>query len=69
MTKADRAPERVDAVISRARSELAGTGLAEAPAVVVSAQRGTGLEALSLIHISRDHELTDAVTAALEEIR
>ena len=45
VTKADRAPERVDAVISRARSELAGTGLAEAPAVVVSAQRGTGLEA------------------------
>lgn len=44
VTKADRARERVDAVVAQARAELAGTGLAAAPAVVVSAQEGTGLD-------------------------
>ncbi|WP_144941980.1 selenocysteine-specific translation elongation factor [Kocuria salsicia] len=44
VTKADRAPERVADVVAQARAELAGTGLAEAPAVVVSAQDGTGLD-------------------------
>ncbi|MGX0886118.1 selenocysteine-specific elongation factor [Kocuria rhizophila] len=57
VTKEDRAPERVDAVISRARSELAGTGLAQAPAVVVSAGQGTGLD-----------ELRDALDAVLHDV-
>lgn len=43
ITKADRAPDRVDTVLAQARAELAGTGLASAPAVVVSAVAGTGL--------------------------
>ncbi|MFC7400748.1 selenocysteine-specific translation elongation factor [Citricoccus sp. GCM10030269] len=46
LTKADRAPDRVDAVLAQTRAELAGTGLSEAPAVVVSAREGTGLDAL-----------------------
>lgn len=46
ITKADRAPERVDAVLAQARTELAGTGLAQAPAVVVSATTGAGLDQL-----------------------
>ncbi|WNB89253.1 selenocysteine-specific translation elongation factor [Glutamicibacter protophormiae] len=57
VTKEDRAPERVDAVISHARSELAGTGLAQAPAVVVSARQGTGL-----------NELRDALDAVLHDV-
>lgn len=44
VTKADRAPERVADVVARARAELAGTGLADAPAVAVSAREGTGLD-------------------------
>ncbi|MDO4918820.1 selenocysteine-specific translation elongation factor [Kocuria sp.] len=44
VTKADRAPERVDAVVAQARAQLAATGLGEAPAVAVSAQHGTGLD-------------------------
>ena len=44
VTKADRAPERVADVVARARAELAGTGLADAPAVAVSARGGTGLD-------------------------
>lgn len=46
VTKADRAPDRVDAVIATARSELATTGLSDAPAVVVSAAKRTGLAGL-----------------------
>ena len=46
VTRSDLAPERVDEVIARAREELAGTGLADAPSVVVSGTRGTGLEEL-----------------------
>jgi selenocysteine-specific elongation factor len=46
LTKADRAPDRVDAVLAQARAELAGTALAEAPAVVVSALTGDGLDEL-----------------------
>ena len=44
VTKADRAPERVADVVARARAELVGTGLADAPAVAVSAREGTGLD-------------------------
>ncbi|OMH35269.1 selenocysteine-specific translation elongation factor [Tersicoccus sp. Bi-70] len=46
LTRADRAPERVFATLSQARAELAGTGLRDAPAVVVSAVDGTGLDEL-----------------------
>ncbi|MBX7557860.1 50S ribosome-binding GTPase, partial [Streptomyces sp. tea 10] len=44
VTKAERAPERVADVVARARAELVGTGLADAPAVAVSAREGTGLD-------------------------
>ncbi|MGN7200492.1 selenocysteine-specific translation elongation factor [Arthrobacter sp. SAFR-044] len=44
LSRADRASgQRVAEVLSRARTELAGTGLRDAPAVVVSAIDGTGL--------------------------
>ncbi|MCK0439886.1 selenocysteine-specific translation elongation factor [Gordonia alkaliphila] len=47
VTRTDRAtPERVAEVIGQARDELSGTGLAEAPAVAVSAITGDGLDAL-----------------------
>ncbi|MGM7668729.1 selenocysteine-specific translation elongation factor [Microbacterium sp. A93] len=46
VTKADRAPDRVDAVLAQTRTELAGTGLAQAPAIVVSATTGAGLAEL-----------------------
>lgn len=46
VTRSDLAPERVDEVIARAREELAGTGLADAPSVVVSGTRSTGLAEL-----------------------
>ncbi len=46
ITKADRASARVDAVVARAREELADTGLYDAPAVVVSANTGDGLAEL-----------------------
>ncbi|WP_313815931.1 selenocysteine-specific translation elongation factor [Citricoccus sp.] len=46
ITKADRAAERVDSVLAQTRAELAGTSLAGAPAVVVSALSGAGLEEL-----------------------
>ncbi|MDI3329575.1 MAG: selenocysteine-specific translation elongation factor [Micrococcus sp.] len=42
----DTAAERIGAVLDRTRAELAGTGLARAPAVVVSAATGAGLEDL-----------------------
>ncbi|MBB5832121.1 selenocysteine-specific translation elongation factor [Brachybacterium aquaticum] len=57
ITRADLAPDRVDAVVAEARQELAGTGLANAPAVAVSAVTGQGMDAL------RD-ELDRAVEAA-----
>ncbi|MFC7850613.1 selenocysteine-specific translation elongation factor [Arthrobacter sp. NPDC057388] len=43
LTRSDRAPGGVDEVLARVRSELAGTGLRDAPAVTVSAVDGTGL--------------------------
>ena len=43
ITKADRAPERIDVVLNQARHELANTGLRDAPAVIVSAADGTGI--------------------------
>ncbi len=46
ITKADRAPERVDAVLAQTRAELDGTALAGVPAVVVSAVTGAGLQDL-----------------------
>ncbi|KXP10980.1 translation elongation factor [Tsukamurella pulmonis] len=46
ITKADRAPDRVDAVRDQARRNLAGTGLADAPVVAVSAVTGAGLDEL-----------------------
>jgi selenocysteine-specific elongation factor len=46
VTRADRAPDRGDEVLAQARDELAGTGLRDAPGVVVSAVDGTGLTAL-----------------------
>jgi selenocysteine-specific elongation factor len=46
ITRADRAPDRVAEVLAQARDELAGTGLRDAPSVVVSAVAGTGLSEL-----------------------
>ncbi len=56
VTRADLAPDGVDAVVARARAELADTGLAEAPAVVVSGTTGQGVDEL--------RERLDAVLAA-----
>lgn len=57
ITRADLAPGRVPEVIAQARTELAGTGLAAAPALAVSAVSGEGMDAL------RD-QLDELVTAA-----
>jgi len=46
VTRADRAPERVDEVIARARDEFKNTGLRDAPAIAVSAIEGAGLDEL-----------------------
>ncbi len=46
ITRADRAPDRAAAVLAQARHELAGTGLADAPGVILSAVDGTGLTEL-----------------------
>ncbi|WP_226986037.1 SelB C-terminal domain-containing protein [Brachybacterium sp. FME24] len=46
VTRADLAPDRVGSVIAEARTELAGTGLADAPALGVSAVTGEGLDQL-----------------------
>lgn len=46
VTRADRAPDRVDETISRARAEFEHTGLRDAPVVAVSAVEGTGLDDL-----------------------
>jgi selenocysteine-specific elongation factor len=46
VTCVDRAPDRVEAVIAQARTELALTGLADAPAVAVAATSGAGLPEL-----------------------
>lgn len=46
VTRSDLAPDRVEEVTAQARAELAGTGLAHAPAVAVSARTGEGLDAL-----------------------
>lgn len=57
ITRADRAPDRAASALAQAREELAGTGLASAPAVTVAAPTGAGLPAL--------REALDAVLAAL----
>ncbi|MGV0635526.1 SelB C-terminal domain-containing protein [Mycolicibacillus trivialis] len=46
ISHADRAPDRAGEVLTQARAELAETGLADAPAVVVSAVTGAGLDDL-----------------------
>src|SRR5690349_15960569 len=46
ISRADRAPDRAAEVLEQARAELADTGLADAPAVIVSAVDGTGLTEL-----------------------
>ncbi|MGP9537755.1 selenocysteine-specific translation elongation factor [Brachybacterium sp. AOP43-C2-M15] len=47
LTRADLAPpDRVEAVTAQARTELAGTGLADAPVVAVSALTGQGMDVL-----------------------
>lgn len=46
VSRADLAPDAVPAVVARAREELAGTGLRDAPAVAVSAVTGAGLDEL-----------------------
>ncbi|MEE6136049.1 selenocysteine-specific translation elongation factor [Mycobacterium sp. 050128] len=46
VTRADRAPDRATEVLAQSRDELAGTGLRDAPGVVVSAVDGTGLTEL-----------------------
>lgn len=53
VTRVDRAPDLADTVIAQTRAELAGTGLQDAPAVAVSAVKGTG---------------TDQVRTALDEV-
>ena len=57
VTRADLAPERIPEVTAQARSELAGTGLAHAPALAVSAVTGEGMDALR-------EQLDELVTAA-----
>lgn len=57
VTRSDLAPDRVDQVIAEARLELHGTGLAEAPAVGVSAVTGAGMDELRAL-------LDDAVRTA-----
>jgi selenocysteine-specific elongation factor len=49
VTKADRAPDLVATTIERARTEFANTGLRDAPAVAVSAVKGTGLDQLGQV--------------------
>ncbi|MFD1211267.1 selenocysteine-specific translation elongation factor [Arthrobacter sp. GCM10027362] len=46
LTRSDRAPGGADEVLARVRAELEGTGLRDAPAVIVSAVDGTGLDEL-----------------------
>lgn len=46
VTRADRAPDRVEETIAQARAEFEGTGLREAPVVAVSAVQGTGMDQL-----------------------
>ena len=50
LSRTDRAPgRRIENVLARTRSELAGTGLRNAPAVAVSATEGTGLAELRAV--------------------
>ncbi|MDU2058536.1 MAG: selenocysteine-specific translation elongation factor, partial [Dermabacter sp.] len=60
ITRADRAPERVEAVIDEARRELAETGLADAPACGVSGVTGEGIDELKRVL----DELVASVAAA-----
>ncbi|MGO1198480.1 MAG: selenocysteine-specific translation elongation factor [Brachybacterium sp.] len=49
ITRADLAPDRVEPVLDQARTELAGTGLAQAPAMAVSALTGEGIQELRAV--------------------
>ncbi|BAX90317.1 selenocysteine-specific translation elongation factor [Mycobacterium shigaense] len=46
ITRADRAPDRADDALAQARTELVGTGLRDAPGLIVSAVEGAGLPEL-----------------------
>src|SRR5699024_1329233 len=60
LTRTDLAPERIPEVREQVRTELAGTGLAQAPVVPVSAVEGHGLQSLR----SRLDEVVAAVPEA-----
>lgn len=64
VTRTDLAPDRVPAVIAQARRALAGTGLAAAPALGVSALTGAGLDEL---RTALDAVLAAAPPAAPED--
>ncbi len=49
VTRADRAPENARAVLEQARRELGGTGLADAPGVIVSGTTGEGIDHLRAV--------------------
>ncbi|WP_309126201.1 selenocysteine-specific translation elongation factor [Kocuria sp.] len=66
LTRADRAPERADAVLAEARAQLATTGLHDAPAVAVSALEGTGLAQL---RAALDDVLARAPAPSSERLR
>ncbi|MGO3501852.1 MAG: GTP-binding protein, partial [Brachybacterium tyrofermentans] len=57
VSRSDLAPDRVGSVIAEARRELRGTGLADAPALGVSAVTGEGIPAL---RAALDHLVTTA---------
>jgi len=57
VSRSDLAPDRVGSVIAEARRELRGTGLADAPALGVSAVTGEGIPAL---REALDHLVTTA---------
>lgn len=66
VTRADLASDNVDPVLAQARAELAGTGLAEAPAIAVSAVTGQGMGELrtrldEVVAGARQPEATDRV--------
>ena len=46
ISRADRAPDQAAEVVAQARTELVGTGLHDAPAVIVSGATGLGLDVL-----------------------
>lgn len=63
ITRSDLAPDRVPEVIAQSRQQLAGTGLADAPAVSVSAPKREGLDDL---RSALDSVLDDAPAPAAD---